>query len=124
MSEVLTTSGQRCLIGLCGGIADQQRRGLVVRDSEIVSLVFGDRPDGLLEVDDPAAGRGMRLPRAPSVRPGGGCLAELAAILPTVTNGRAEAVRFWSDSERFAAGYRHAIDAVAAALLAKDELSG
>jgi hypothetical protein len=123
ISEVPTTSGQRILIGLCGGIADQQRRELFMRDIEIVNLVFGDRPDGLFEVDVPAEGRVMRLPRAPVVQPGRGCLAEMAALLPTVTNGRDEAVRLWRDSERFAEGYRPAIDAVAGALLAKGELS-
>jgi hypothetical protein len=121
-SDVPTTAGQRFLTGLCGGIADQQRRQLVIRDAEIVNLVFGDRPDGFFEVDVPAEGRVMRLPRAWVVGPSG-CLAEMAALLPTVTNGRAEAVRFWRDSERFAAEYRPAIDAVAAALLAREELS-
>lgn len=122
-NEVSTTPGQRFLIGFCGGIADQQRRGLVMRDSEIANLVFGDRPDGLFEVDDPAFGRVMRLQRASAVQPGRGCLSESAAILPTVMNGRVECVRFWRDSEGFAAGYRPAIDAVATALLAKEELS-
>ena len=122
-SEVPTTRGQRFLIGFCGGIADQQRRGLVMRDSEIVNLVFGDRADGLFEIDNPATGRVMRIARAPAVRLGLGCLSEPAAILPTVANGKAECVRMWCDSERFVAGHRPAIDSVAAALLAKEELS-
>lgn len=122
-SEVPTTSGQRSLIGFCGGIADQQRRGLLMRDSEIVNLLFGDRPDGTFEVDNPAANRVMSLPRAPAVRPVLGCLSEPASTLPTLANGREESVRRWRDSERFAAGYRHAIDAVAAALLARERLN-
>jgi len=88
----------------------------------IVKLVFGG-PDDLFEVDDSASGRILHVSRVPAVRPPYGCLSELAAILPTVTNGRAECVRFWRDSERFAAGNRPAINAVAAALLAKEELS-
>lgn len=120
--EVPTTPGQRFLIALCGGIADQQRRGLTMRGSQIVKLLFGGGTDALFEVDDPATGQVKRISRVPAVGPGG-CLRPLALALPTMMNGRAECVRMWRDAERFAQSCRPAIDALAAALLAYGELS-
>src|SRR5260370_25590677 len=90
-SEVPTTPGQRFLIALCGGIADQQRRGLGMRDSEILKLVFGGGTHDRFEIDDPANGRVIRPSRAPAGGPRG-CLRPLALTLPSVPNGRAQRV--------------------------------
>ena len=46
----------------------------------------------------------------------------MAVTLPTWPNAKAECIRVWRDSERFAAECRPAIDALAAALLASVEL--
>lgn len=114
--------GQLWLIQCCGAIADQQRRGLRIRDGQILKLVFGDGADDTFEVDDAATGQvAVRPSRVPAVSPGGD-LHNMAVTLPTWPNAKAECIRVWRDSERFAAECRPAIDALAAALLASVEL--
>ena len=61
--------GQNWLIQCCGGIADQQRRGLRMRGSQIVKLILGGGDDEFVEVDDAETGEVVlrRLSRVPPV---------------------------------------------------------
>jgi hypothetical protein len=115
--------GQDWLIRCCGGIADQQRRGLSMRDSQILKLVFGDGTGDTFEMDDAETGEvAVRPSRLPPVSPGGD-LHSIAVTLPEYPNSVGECIRIWRDSEKFAAECRPAIDALAAALLARAELT-
>jgi len=118
--------GQNWLIQCCGGIADQQRRGLRMRGSQIVKLILGGGDDEFVEVDDTETGEVVlrRLSRVPPVVNPEGDLHHLATILPrSFPDPARECIRIWRDSERFAEELRPAIDALAAALLARTELS-
>jgi hypothetical protein len=91
--------GQLWLIQCCGAIADQQRRGLRMRDSQILKLVFGDGADDTFEVDDVMTGQIVVRPsRVPAVSPGGD-LHNMAVTLPTWPNAEAECIRVWRGSE-------------------------
>jgi hypothetical protein len=116
-------AGQNYLISCCGFIADLQRRGLSMRDSEILKMFFGGGSDDTFEVDDAATGRvAVRPSRTPAVAPGGD-LHRIATTLPRYPNATFEAIRIWRDSEKFAAECRPAIDALAAALLTQEQLA-
>ena len=117
--------GQQWLIQCCGNIADQQRRGLRMRGSQIVKMILGGGNDEFFEVDDAETGQVVlrRVSRIPPVSPGGD-LHHMATSLPRdFPDPAREAIRIWRDSEEFAAECRPAIDALAAALLARGELS-
>ena len=116
-------AGQNYLISCCGFIADMQRRGLSMRDSEILKMFFGGGADDTFEVDDATTGRvAVRPSRVSAVSPGGD-LHRIMVTLPRYPNAAFEAIRIWRDSERFAAECRPAIDALAAALLAQGQLT-
>ena len=114
--------GQRCLIQACDFIADYQRRGLRMRDSQIAKLLLGGGDDDRFEVDDPATGQvAVRPSRAPAVAPGGD-MSDWTALIAATRPPPAECIGLWRDCEGFAAACRPAIDAVAAELLARTEL--
>jgi hypothetical protein len=118
------TVGQRWLIQCCGFIADQQRRGLGMRGSQIVKMILGGGHDEFFEVDDAETKQVVlrRVSRIPGVNPGGD-LHDMAVSLPRdFPDPKREAIRVWRDSEKFAAECRPAIDELAAALLARGEL--
>jgi hypothetical protein len=116
-------AGQNYLIMCCGAITDQQRRGLAMRDSEILRMFFGGGTNDTFEVDDAATGQvAIRPSRVPAVSPGGD-LHRIAVTLPRYPNAASEAIRIWRDSERFAADCRPAVDALAAALLDRGQLA-
>ena len=117
--------GQHWLMMCCGAIADQQRRGLRMRGSQIVKLILGGGADEFFEVDDAETGQVVlrRVSRIPAVSRGGD-LHDMATSLPRdFPDPTSESIRIWRDSERFAAECRPAIDALAAALLARGELN-
>src|ERR1035441_6945891 len=95
---------QHWLIQCCGAIADQQRRGLRMRNSQIVKLVLGGGSDDFFEIDDAATGQiVLNISRMPAVRPGGD-LNHLAMTLPVDSpNPVAECIKIWRGSEMLAA---------------------
>lgn len=117
-----TTSGQDALIATCGCIADWQRRGQRLRDNQITILLQGG-PEDRFERDDASTGEAVvSTARGPAVAPG----ADLYRLAGKATSERWPAgrcIRLWRGSETFAASCRPAIDAVAAALLKRGELS-
>jgi hypothetical protein len=122
-ADIPKTIGQHWLIQCCGAIADQQRRGLRMRDSEILKMVFGGGPDDRFEIDNAATGEvAVRPSRLEAVGPGRD-LHDMAEALSKLPMGRAECLRVWRGSEKFAEECRPAIDALAAAFLANGELS-
>jgi hypothetical protein len=114
--------GQHWLIQACGAIADYQRRGLTMRGSQIARLLLGGDSD-IFEVDDPATGQvAIRPSRAPAVQPGG----DLHHMVTKFAQERAtpdQVIPLWRSWEQFAAAIRPAIDALAAELPVRGELS-
>ena len=118
----LITSLQDALIATCGFIADYQHRGLKIRGSQVVKLLLGGADDRF-EVDDASTGAvAVRPLRTPAVADGGD-LRWLANAAAAQQWPAARCLALWRDSERFAASCRPAIDAVAVAVLKRDELS-
>jgi hypothetical protein len=112
------------VIQACGVIADQQARGLSMRGSQIVQLILGGRGERF-ETDDAATGQvAVRPYRGPAVMPGGD-LNDMATFFASMPRLQAspEIVRIWREAERFAEELRPAIDALAAAVLGRGELS-
>jgi hypothetical protein len=112
------------VIQACGVIADQQARGLRTRGSQIVQLILGGRGDRF-EVDDAATGEvAVRPYRGPAVMPGGD-LNDMATFFASMPRLQAspEIIRIWREAERFAKELRPVIDALAAAVLARGELT-
>ena len=116
--------GSHWVIGACGVIADQQARGLSMRGSQVVRLILGGDTD-IFEVDNAATGQvAVRPSRVPPVSPGGDLhdMAVTFAAMPRPQAGP-EIIRIWREAERFVRELCPAIDALAAAVLARGELS-
>lgn len=95
-----------------------------MRGSQIVQLVLGGRGDRF-EVDEAATGQvAVRPSRIPPVSPGGDLqgMAVAFAAMPRAEAGP-EVIRLWREAEWFAKELRPAIDALAAAVIARGELS-
>jgi hypothetical protein len=116
------SSRQHMLVAACGAIADYQQRGLVIRGSQITKLLLGG-PNDAFELDDAVTHQVVVRPlRAPAVVPGGD-LEYMARKASTERWPSAQYIGMWRDCERFVAGCRPAIDAVAAAVLDRGILS-
>ena len=112
------------VIKACGGIADQQARGMRMRGSQIVQMVLGSNGDRF-EIDDAATGQvAVRPSNRPAVQPGGD-LHGMAVAFRAMSRDQAvpELISLWRESERFAAELPPAIDALAEAVMARGQLS-
>lgn len=120
------------LIGVCGMIADYQRRGLAIDDRNILRLLLGD-DDCTFELIDVATGEVAERVSRPSVAAGHDLelIAEQAAamaggILAAFGGDREPAaviIGMWRQAEQFVAECRPAIDALAAQLLERGSLT-
>jgi hypothetical protein len=115
------SSGPAMIIGVAGGAAEMQLRGLVIRGSQIVKLIAGG-PDERFELNDAVTGEVIARPaRALAVAPG----ADLHYMAATSARDRWTAqyyIGFYRDAERYTAACRPAIDAVASALAERGQL--
>jgi hypothetical protein len=122
LAGAVISSGPAMITAVAGGAAEMQLRGLVIRGSQIVKLLAGNG-DERFELTDAVTGEVVVAPsRAMAVSPGG----DLHYMANRIARDRWTSsmyIGFYRDAERFTAGCRPAIDAVAAALAELGDLS-
>jgi hypothetical protein len=116
------SSGPAMITAVAGGAAEMQLRGLVIRGSQIVTLLAGNG-DERFELTDAVTGEVVVAPsRAMPVSPGGD-LHYMATRAARDCWPSSLYIGFYRDAEGFTAACRPAIDAVATVLAERGELT-